>query len=131
MSDIKIEDIVEATYNSGTYIGKVIEDRGNFFLVKILAVKQHPMQGDLHNRGKVENVAFHERKALAYREKANIRKRTTKPYLGDIPNYSASLKEAVQTFKEQLLLEKTPFNQKSLEKIQLLEKHYYHKIYDQ
>lgn len=131
LSEINIGDIVEAEYNSGTYIGKIIEDRRNFFLVEVLAVKKHPMQGDLHNRGEVEGVAFHERKALAYREKMNARKRTIKPFKGEIPNYRESLKNAVEEFRNLLLSEDTPFHQKSMEKLKLLEKHYYEKIFYQ
>lgn len=130
MTEIKIGDIVEAEYNSGSYIGKIIEDRNNFFLVEVLAVKKHPIQGDLHNRGKVEDVAFHERKALAYREKMNARKRMTKPFTNQIPDYRDSLKRAVIEFKEMLRLENTPFHQKSMEKIQSLEKHYYNDIFE-
>lgn len=129
MSTIKIGDIVEARYNSGTYIGEVLEDRRNFFLVKVLAVLIHPTQGDLHSRGQVEGVAFHERKALAYQEKMNATKRNTTPYNGEIPDYALSLKKAVENIKTELQKEDTPFNKLSLEKIQDLETHYYNKIY--
>lgn len=129
MADLKIGDIVEATYNSGSYVGKIVADKGNFWLVEILAVLKHPMQGDLHHPGEVEGVAFHERKALAFREKANVRKRFTERYEGEIPSYAESLKHAVETYKSQLQKEDTPFNKLSLEKIADLEKYYYHKIY--
>ena len=74
MSELTVGDIVQTSYNSGTYIGEIIQDKGNFVLVKILAVVTHPMQGDLHQRGVVDGVAFHERKALAFNEKMNARK---------------------------------------------------------
>lgn len=130
LATLTVGDIVETNYNSGTYIGEIIQDKGNFALVKILAVIKHPMQGDLHNRGQVEGVAFHERKALAYQEKMNARKRMTKHYDGEVPDYAESLKEAVEQYKQALQTEDTPFNQKSLEKIADLEKHFYHKIYN-
>lgn len=120
---------VLADYNSGTYIGKVIEERGNFLLIEVLAVKKHPDQGDLHNPGQVEGVAFLERKALAYREKMNARKRFVKPYDGEIPIYVESLKEAVESLKEQLEKDDTLFNQASLQKINQLEEHYYNKLF--
>ncbi|HLQ72853.1 MAG TPA: sporulation phosphorelay system protein KapB [Bacillota bacterium] len=129
MTDININDLVETSYNSGRYIGRVIEDRGNFFLIEVLAVTRHPQQGDLHNRGQVEGVAFHERKALAYREKTNARKRTSTKYTGEIPEYSESLKQAVEQMKEQLNEKNTPFNEASLQKLADLEEHFYHKIY--
>src|SRR5699024_481373 len=129
MTDININDLVETSYNSGRYIGRVIEDRGNFFLIEVLAVTRHPQQGDLHNRGQVEGVAFHERKALAYREKTNARKRTSTKYTGEIPEYSESPKQAVEQMKEQLNEKNTPFNEASLQKLADLEEHFYHKIY--
>lgn len=129
MSEIQVNDIVETSYNSGRYIGRVLEERGNFLLVEVLAVTRHPQQGDLHNRGQVEGVAFHERKALAYLEKTNARKRTTTKYTGEVPEYSTSLKEAVEQLKEKLQAEDTPFNQASLAKIADLEEHFYNKIY--
>lgn len=129
MSEIQINDFVKAEYNSGVYIGKVIEDRRNFFLVEVLAVIKHPMQGDLHNRGQVKGIAFFERKALAYREKMNARKRTITPYHGEIPDYKESLRKAIEEFEKELLSEDTPFHQKSLEKLESLKKHYYDKMF--
>ncbi len=110
MTDLKIGDIVEATYNS-VHVGKIVADKGNFWLVEILAVLKHPMQGDLHHPGEVEGVAFHERKALAFREKANVRKRFTERYEGEIPSYAESLKHAVETYKSQLQKEDTAIQQ--------------------
>src|SRR5690625_775268 len=129
MEQIKIGDIVKTSYNSGTYIAEVLEDKQNFLLVKVLAVDTHPTQGDLHQRGQVEGVAFHERKALAFEEKFNARKRTTKRCEGDVPNYATSLKQAGEEIKAKLQEEKTAFNELSLERIADLEKHFYHKIY--
>lgn len=130
MTELQIGDIVEASYNSGTYVGKIIDDKRNFWLVEIMAVLKHPTQGDLHHRGQVDGVAFHERKALAYREKANVRKRDTIPYNGEIQSYAESLKNAVIEMKAELQQEDTPFNKLSLEKIADLEKYFYRKIYE-
>lgn len=127
--DIQIGDIVETRYNSGTYIGKVLQDKRNFWLVEVLAVVVHPTQGDLHNRGQVEGVAFHERKALAFREKTNARKRDTVPFAGEVPDYVDSLQEAVANIKADLSQEDTAFNQLSLERIADLEAHFYDKIF--
>lgn len=130
MEVLQVGDFVKTTYNSGTYIGKIIEDKRNFWLVEIHAVVVHPTQGDLHNRGQVEGVAFHERKALAFREKTNARKRDTVKYDGEVLAYAQSLKEAVNNIKFELQAEDTPFNKLSLEKIADLETHYYNKIYE-
>lgn len=129
MNQIQIGDIVKTDYNSGTYIGEVLEDKQNFVLVKVLAVVTHPTQGDLHNPGQVEGVAFHERKALAYQEKFNARKRMTKPYDGEVPDYATSLKQAVEEIKTSLQKEDTAFNNLSLERIADLENHFYNKIF--
>lgn len=127
MTNINIGDIVEGHYNSGVYVGKVIEDRGNLFLIEVLAVKEHPDQGDLHNPGQVEGIAFFERKALAYTEKINISKRKVYPYEGEVPNYSESLKQAVVELKEKLNAEDTLFNKTSMEKLLSVEEHFYKK----
>jgi len=126
-----IGDIVKASYNSGTYVGKVIEDRRNFLLVEVLAVLEHPDQGDLHQRGQVEGVAFHERKALAYKEKFNARKRMTEKYDDEVPDYAQSLKTAVETLKRQLEAEESEFNKLSLARINDLEKDFYNKIFNE
>lgn len=131
VEEIKIGDIVEARYNSGTYVGEVLEDKRNFYLVKVLAVLEHPTQGDLHHIGQVNGVAFHERKALAFGEKMNAKKRFTKKYEGKIPDYVQSLKRAVENKKKELQQEDTPFNKLSLEKIKDLEEHYYNKIFEE
>lgn len=129
MDTISVGDIVQTVYNSGTYIGEVLQDKGNFYLVKVLAVVEHPQQGDLHHRGETEGVAFHERKALAFGEKTNARKRFTTLYTGDIPNYAKSLKDSVEKMKQQLQAEDTAFNRLSLERIRGLERDFYEKIY--
>jgi|SRR5690625_1238597 len=126
-----IGDIVKTSYNSGTYVGKVIEDRRNFLLVEVLAVLEHPAQGDLHQRGQVEGVAFHERKALAYKEKFNARKRMTEKYDDEVPDYAQSLKTAVETLKRQLEAEESEFNKLSLARINDLEKDFYNKIFNE
>ncbi|MEI3611646.1 sporulation phosphorelay system protein KapB [Pseudogracilibacillus sp. SO30301A] len=131
MQTIKIGDIVKTRYNSGTYIGEVLEDRRNFLLVKILAVLEHPAQGDLHNPGQVEGVAFHERKALAFNEKMNARKRDTEIFEGEVPDYANSLKNALNTIKQKLKDENSEFGRLSLSRIQDLEEHYYNKIFQE
>ncbi|MBP1969539.1 kinase-associated protein B [Virgibacillus natechei] len=125
MADITIGTIVRAHYNSGTYIGEVKEDRGEHYLIEVLAVKKHPMQGDLHNPGEVEDVFFHERKALAPHEKMNVKKPAAKPFDEGVPTYGKSLKQAVESYKEKLTTEETAFNKKALQTlIELEEKHY-------
>lgn len=129
MTTIQLKDLVEAHYNSGIYVGKFIEDRRNFKLIEVLAVLQHPQQGDLHKPGQVEGVAFFDRKALAYKELVNVQRRKVKPYFGDIPNYDQSLHKAYFELVETLSKENTLFNKVSLQRLADLKKHYYHKIF--
>lgn len=129
MADVAIGDIVQAHYNSGTYIGKVIEDRGKQYLIEVLAVTKHPLQGDLHNPGKVENVFFHERKALAFHEKTNVKKPAVKPFDGEVPAYGESLKEAVEAYRKKLEAEDSAFNKAALNALNHLEETTYKKSY--
>ncbi|MFZ3576793.1 kinase-associated lipoprotein B [Virgibacillus sp. DJP39] len=125
MAEIKIGQIVRAHYNSGKYIGEVLEDRGERFLIKVLAVQKHPMQGDLHNPGKIDGVFFHERKALAYNEKMNVAKPAVHTFEGELPSYETSLKESVDKLKEKLTYKDTDFNNKALLTLQQLEEKHY------
>ncbi|MFG6119542.1 MULTISPECIES: kinase-associated lipoprotein B [Thalassobacillus] len=125
MSELNIGDSVIAHYKSGSYIGKIIEDRDRFYLVEVLAVEKHPMQGDLHNPGKTEDVFFHERKALSHHEKANIAKSAVKAYDGEIPDYEQSLRNAVNRLRERLERKDSAFNQKALDQVTSLEKSYF------
>ncbi|GGC81333.1 kinase-associated lipoprotein B [Thalassobacillus devorans] len=125
MSELNIGDSVIAHYKSGSYIGKITEDRDRFYLVEVLAVEKHPMQGDLHNPGKTEDVFFHERKALSHHEKANISKSAVKAYDGEIPDYEQSLRNAVNRLKERLERKDSAFNQKALDQVTSLEKSYF------
>jgi kinase-associated protein B len=125
MSEIQIGTAVTAIYKTGKYIGEVTDIRPDHYLVKVLAVIKHPMQGDLHNPKVADVLFFHERKALSFREQANIPKKMVKPYLEPVPDYKESLQEAVDTMKRDLSEEGTPWAEKSLKNIQSLEKEYF------
>ncbi|ARI76708.1 kinase-associated lipoprotein B [Halobacillus mangrovi] len=128
MADLSIGSIVKAHYKSGIYIGELVEDRNRFYLVKILAVEKHPMQGDLHNPGKTEGVFFHQRKALSYMEKANIQKEAVHPYEGSsIPDYKESLIESIEQLKAKLTRRETKFNQQAYKQLEDLEHQYFQK----
>ncbi|HLS09677.1 sporulation phosphorelay system protein KapB [Lentibacillus sp.] len=126
---VSVGDIVEVKYNSGRYIGEVLEDRGERFLVKVHAVTKHPMQGDLHHPGETEGVLFQERKALAHYEKMNVVKSAVKGYDGELPDYRESLQKAIADIKEQLSKKDTAFNQQSLKQVEDLEQNTYTKSY--
>src|SRR5690625_4581794 len=112
MKDFKVGDIIRAHYNSGTYIGEIIEDRGNRFLVEVLAVDIHTVQGDLHSPKQVQGVAYHERKALDYHEKMNAKKPDTFDYEGEVPEYAEYLKKAVGKIRTKHKKEDTEYHQK-------------------
>ncbi|UOQ46063.1 kinase-associated lipoprotein B [Halobacillus salinarum] len=118
-------DQVKAHYKSGIYLGEIVEDRNRHYLVKVLAVDKHPMQGDLHNPGKTEEVFFHQRKALSFHEKANVQKEAVHPYHDEIPDYQQSLKESVAKLKEKLTRRETEFNAHALKQVHDLEKQYF------
>ncbi|TMN21248.1 sporulation phosphorelay system protein KapB [Lentibacillus cibarius] len=122
-------DIVQVKYNSGKYIGEILEDRGERYLIKVHAVVKHPMQGDLHHPGETEGVFFQERKALAHYEKLNAVKSAAKAFHEEVPEYRTSLKKSINTMKEQLSKEDTPFNKLSLKQLEYLEQNDYTKSY--
>ncbi|WP_042222716.1 kinase-associated lipoprotein B [Oceanobacillus manasiensis] len=125
MTDKQIGDKVKAHYKSGTYLGKIVEDRGDKYLIEVLAVMKHPMQGDLHNPNQTEGVFFHERKALAFHEKMNVKKPAVHPFDEEIPDYTTSLQEAVQKYKDTLLNGDTPYHKEALLALERLEMAYF------
>lgn len=126
-SELQIGDKVTAIYKTGKYIGEVTGVSDRFYLVKIAAVIKHPMQGDLHHPKQVDVQMFHARKALSYREQANVPKNMVKPYADDIPAYEESLKSAFEHMKSALSADETEWNKKSLEALEELEKDYFKK----
>ncbi|MGP4076620.1 kinase-associated lipoprotein B [Halobacillus sp. K22] len=126
MAEFEQGALVKAHYKTGIYVGEVVEDRNRFYLVKILAVDKHPMQGDLHNPGQTEDVFFHQRKALSYNEKANVQKEAVHPFEEDtVPDYNESLKLAVEKLKAKLTRRETEFNQNAKQQLEDLEKQYF------
>ncbi|WP_078576245.1 sporulation phosphorelay system protein KapB [Salipaludibacillus agaradhaerens] len=124
---LKEGDKVTAIYKTGRYIGEIIgkNPKGTHAIVKILAVLKHPVQGDLHQPGETNVPLFHERKALSFKEKANIPLSHVKLYSGSIPKYSNSLLEALMTQKKELKNENSIWASKSLESLLKLEKDTY------
>jgi kinase-associated protein B len=88
--------LVAMDYKTGKYIGEVVEVNPPRAVVKVLAVLKHPDQGDLHNPYNPDVPMFHERRALAYTEKALAPIRDLEPYAGDVPDYRESLSLSLQ-----------------------------------
>ncbi|MGJ7911380.1 kinase-associated lipoprotein B [Neobacillus sp. LXY-1] len=125
MEELQIGSIVTGIYKTGKYIGEITEVRPQHYLMRALAVAKHPMQGDLHNPKDADVLIFHERKALSFREQANIPKQMVKPFDGEVPDYVQSLKEAVDKMKQELQETGTKWAELSLETIGNLEKDYF------
>jgi kinase-associated protein B len=109
VTELEIGTVVTGIYKTGKYIGEITEVRPQHYLVRILAVVKHPMQGDLHNPKEADVQIFHERKALSFREQTNIPKQMVKPFEGDVPEYQESLKEAVAKLKRDLAETSSPW----------------------
>lgn len=125
MNELKISDKVTAVYKTGQYIGEITEDRGKNYLVRILAVLRHPMQGDIHSGKDADVSFFHVRRSLALREQANVQKNLVKPYQGAIPDYKQSLRTAVDKMKAELVDNASPWAEASLKSIESLEEDYF------
>lgn len=122
--DFAVGNKVTAIYKTGKYIGEITDIRSNSYLVRVLAVLKHPMQGDLHNPKQAEGVFFHERKALSFREQMNTPKPMVKPYEGEIPDYRTSLLQAVDKMRLELTEDNSAFAEKSLKNLEILETEY-------
>lgn len=128
MSELNIGDKVTAIYKTGKYIGEITERRPQHYLVRVLAVAKHPMQGDLHNPKDAEVGFFHERKALSFREQANITEKMVKPFYGEIPDYVDSLRDATSKLRTELEADNSPWANQSLRNLDSLEKDYFKNI---
>ncbi|MEH7305756.1 kinase-associated lipoprotein B [Neobacillus drentensis] len=124
MSELQIGQIVTAIYKTGKYIGEITEVRPQHYLVRVLAVLKHPMQGDLHNPKDADVLFFHERKALSYREQANIPFKMVKSYENEVPDYMGSLKETLAKMKQELAETPSEWAEMSLRALESLERDY-------
>ncbi|MDP7979306.1 kinase-associated lipoprotein B [Bacillus multifaciens] len=120
----QIGDIVTGIYKTGKYIGEITNIRPQHYLVKVLAVVKHPIQGDLHNVKQADVPFFHERRALSFREQTNIPQSMVKRYEGDVPDYKESLQTALTEQIMQLQEDDTPFAERSLQMLEQLKHDY-------
>ena len=125
LSELKIGDTVTAIYKTGKYIGEITEERPQHYLVRVLAVVKHPMQGDLHSPKSADVLVFHERRALSFREQANIPKQMVKLYKENVPDYLVSLEEAVNSAKKELIETSSEWADRSLKMFDSLEQDYF------
>lgn len=125
LSDFQIGAKVTAIYKTGKYIGEITGIKPEHYLVRVLGVERHPMQGDIHHPKDANVDFFHQRRALAYREQTNVPKKMVKSFEGDIPDYTQTLKVAIETMKQDLTTQATPWSEKSLQLIEELETDYF------
>ncbi|HCN61233.1 MULTISPECIES: sporulation phosphorelay system protein KapB [Mammaliicoccus] len=111
-------------HKTGQYVVEVIEEKGDQLLVKILAVLKHPRQGDLHSPNEVENVFFHERKALSQFEKRYTTAQFLKAYNEEVPNYIESLKSSIYELEEKMKKKNNAYSDQALKCIEQLKKDY-------
>ncbi|OOV76611.1 MULTISPECIES: sporulation phosphorelay system protein KapB [Mammaliicoccus] len=111
-------------HKTGQYVVEVIEEIGDQLLVKILAVLKHPRQGDLHSPNEVENVFFHERKALSQFEKRYTTAQFLKAYNEEVPNYIESLKSSIYELEEKMKKKNNAYSDQALKCIEQLKKDY-------
>jgi kinase-associated protein B len=120
-----VGDKVAAVYKTGRYIGEIVELTGTSkAAVKILAVIEHPTQGDLHHPMEANVSMFHQRRALAFQEIALMPIATIAPFEGSIPEYKQSLKRALDT-EIQKLTELETWSRRSLEQLTQLQNEYF------
>jgi kinase-associated protein B len=123
---LNIGDRVVAPYKSGVYVGELIQLERSKAKVRMLAVMKHPTQGDLHNPMQADVAMFHERRALAYREVANVFASEVQPYEGDtVPDYGDSLKEALEAEIEAMKRLNNAFGQRCVVELQRLAADYF------
>jgi len=121
--NMEIGRIVKAGHKTGEYIGEIAEIDGKRTLVQILAVLQHPTQGDLHRPYDPDAPIFHERRASAYREKVWVPSTAVQPYDGAIPSYEETRRTALAAEMERMARLKR-WSERSLELLEGLRKEY-------
>lgn len=125
MNSFQIGDRVTAEYKTGAYFGEIVEMTNSMKVaVRILAVKEHPTQGDLHNPMDPSVAFFHQRRALSNQEIALMPISTIRPYAGQIPEYQDSLKRALMA-QINKLSEMEAWARRSLQELDQLQKEYF------
>ncbi|MCR1873592.1 kinase-associated lipoprotein B [Mammaliicoccus lentus] len=111
-------------HKTGKYVVEIVEEKGDQLLVKVVAVLKHPRQGDLHNPNEVDNVFFHERKALSQYEKRYTTAQFLKEYQADVPSYIESLKNSLYELEEKMKERNNAYSEQALKCIEQLKKDY-------
>lgn len=122
---MKEGDLVVAAHKGGAYVGELLTLNEPKAKVRMLAVLKHPTQGDLHHPNRADVAMFHERRALAYREVANVLARDIAPYEGtEAPDYRASLLAAAEAEREAMRRLDNDFGRRALQELDRLAAEY-------
>ncbi|WP_442604080.1 sporulation phosphorelay system protein KapB [Paenibacillus sp. KN14-4R] len=122
---LEVGEIVTATYKTGEYIGEIAEPAGmSKVAVRILAVRKHPEQGNLHQPHHGGAVMFHQRKALAHTEIALVPLYAVERFNGEVPDYQTSLQAAFEQVVMELKMMSTQWAERSLLELEDLRKEY-------
>ncbi|WP_027416535.1 sporulation phosphorelay system protein KapB [Aneurinibacillus terranovensis] len=119
-----VGDIIKTGYKSGEYIGEIVSLAPPRATVKILAVIKHPAQGDLHHPHEVHVPLFHQRRALSHQEKIVAPLRALESYSGNIPDYKASLDNAINEEIRLLRGNNDEWSKRALEELEKLKEEY-------
>ncbi|GGI38925.1 sporulation phosphorelay system protein KapB [Mammaliicoccus stepanovicii] len=111
-------------HKTGQYVVEIIDEKGEEKLIQVLAVLKHPRQGDIHNPNEVENVFFHERKALSKYEKRYTSPQFLKEYTLELPDYISSLKSALNELEDKMSKRDNAYSKEALKCIQQLKLDY-------
>jgi kinase-associated protein B len=122
---MNVGDMVVASYKSGLYVGELLVLDRPKAKVRMLAVLKHPTQGDLHHPEQADVAMFHERRALAYREVANVYASEITPFGNtEAPDYKASLAEALAKEVEAMKRLDNAFGRRCLQELERLARDY-------
>ena len=115
----KAGDYCRVDYKSGTYVARFVEKAANSprAVVQIVAVLEHPYQGDLHNPYETNVPLFHERKAAAFGEQVLIPLGLLERYDGAIPDYHDSLQQAYKQLYAMMQARGDDYGARSLERL--------------
>lgn len=123
---MNVGDTVIAAYKSGRYVGELIQLSRPKAKVRVLAVLKHPAQGDLHHPMQADVAMFHVRRALSFREVANVFVSELEPYSGpEVPAYEASLQASLEAEMAAMKQLQSPFGERSLQALQELWNDYF------
>src|SRR5690606_2815173 len=93
-------------------------------VVRIEAVLEHPMQGDLHHPYQTQVALFHERKASANGEHVLVHLSSLQAYDAEVPAYNASLQTAYEALVNEMKDRDDDYGNHALRALDQLKKEY-------